>query len=179
MTGQFCSQQEITPVSPQDALSTLLNLLGITTPSGTTDVNLPDSTSTLTPSLMIVPDLAGTKTPMSQGVPAATLLPTSTNTLTPLPIATNTQLPTATNPPSPTETNPPPPTETNPPPPTETNPPPPTATNPPPPTPIPMITICHATGTGSYNEITIPNTGSGGHWNHPNDIIPAPAGGCP
>ena len=43
------------------------------------------------------------------------------------------------------------------------------------------ITICHATGsqTNPYNEITVSINGLNGHGNHPNDIIPAPASGCP
>src|SRR4029077_2004641 len=50
------------------------------------------------------------------------------------------------------------------------------------PTPQPKkITLCHATGsaTNPYVEITISYNGLHGHENHPNDIIPAPAGGCP
>lgn len=43
------------------------------------------------------------------------------------------------------------------------------------------ITICHATGSkkNRYVEITISINGLNGHNKHPNDIIPAPAGGCP
>jgi len=43
------------------------------------------------------------------------------------------------------------------------------------------ITICHATGskTHPYNEITVSVNGLNGHANHPDDIIPAPASGCP
>jgi organic hydroperoxide reductase OsmC/OhrA len=43
------------------------------------------------------------------------------------------------------------------------------------------ITICHATGskTNPYVEITVSVNGLNGHVNHPNDLIPAPAGGCP
>ncbi len=43
------------------------------------------------------------------------------------------------------------------------------------------ITICHATSseTNPYNEITIDRSGLNGHGDHANDIIPAPAGGCP
>jgi hypothetical protein len=45
------------------------------------------------------------------------------------------------------------------------------------------ITICHATGNGkkgkSYVMITISINGLNGHSKHPDDIIPAPAGGCP
>jgi hypothetical protein len=43
------------------------------------------------------------------------------------------------------------------------------------------ITICHATDsqTNPYNEITVSVNGLNGHSNHPDDIIPAPASGCP
>jgi hypothetical protein len=43
------------------------------------------------------------------------------------------------------------------------------------------ITICHATGSESnpYVEITVDVNGLNGHGDHPNDIIPAPEGGCP
>ena len=42
------------------------------------------------------------------------------------------------------------------------------------------VTICHATGSGSFNEITVNvNATEGGHGNHADDIIPAPEGGCP
>lgn len=43
------------------------------------------------------------------------------------------------------------------------------------------ITICHATGSSKnpYNEITISEDGLNGHDKHSDDIIPAPAGGCP
>ena len=43
------------------------------------------------------------------------------------------------------------------------------------------ITICHATGskTNPYVEITISVNGLNGHDRHNDDIIPAPAGGCP
>ncbi|BCW65956.1 hypothetical protein NicSoilB4_07190 [Arthrobacter sp. NicSoilB4] len=46
------------------------------------------------------------------------------------------------------------------------------------------ITICHATGSDShpYNEITISENGLNGHnaqGVHDDDIVPAPAGGCP
>jgi hypothetical protein len=171
MTGHFCSQQEITPVSPQDALNSLLTLLGVATPGGVTATSLPNSTSTVMPSLMAVPNLISTNTPLAQSFPSATLLFISTDTLVPLSSPTSPSLSTA--------TSLPPATATNPPPPTATNPPPPTATNPPPPTTIPMISICHCSEPNKCNQINIPNVGSGGHWNHQYDIIPAPAGGCP
>ncbi len=43
------------------------------------------------------------------------------------------------------------------------------------------ITICHATGSSKhpYVMITISINGLNGQRNHPHDIIPAPAGGCP
>jgi hypothetical protein len=43
------------------------------------------------------------------------------------------------------------------------------------------VTICHATGSAKnpYVEITIDVNGLSGHDTHANDIIPAPAGGCP
>jgi uncharacterized surface protein with fasciclin (FAS1) repeats len=43
------------------------------------------------------------------------------------------------------------------------------------------ITICHHTGStkNPYVEITIDTNGLNGHRQHPGDIIPAPAGGCP
>ena len=51
--------------------------------------------------------------------------------------------------------------------------------------PAPKITICHATGSESnpYVEITISENGLNGHLNQNHqgleDIVPAPAGGCP
>ena len=43
------------------------------------------------------------------------------------------------------------------------------------------ITICHATDsqTNPYNEITVSVNGLNGHGTHADDIIPAPASGCP
>ena len=41
------------------------------------------------------------------------------------------------------------------------------------------ITICHATASGNYVEITIDRSGLNGHGDHLDDIIPAPADGCP
>jgi hypothetical protein len=43
------------------------------------------------------------------------------------------------------------------------------------------ITICHATGStkNPYVMITVSVNGLNGHDKHPDDIIPAPAGGCP
>jgi hypothetical protein len=47
--------------------------------------------------------------------------------------------------------------------------------------PAGKITICHATGsaTNPFVEITISVNGLHGHGKHGDDIIPAPAGGCP
>jgi outer membrane biosynthesis protein TonB len=44
-----------------------------------------------------------------------------------------------------------------------------------------FVNICHATGsaTNPYVEIRISTNGLEGHGDHANDIIPAPAGGCP
>jgi hypothetical protein len=43
------------------------------------------------------------------------------------------------------------------------------------------ITICHATTstTNPYREIIVSVNGLNGHGDHPGDIVPAPAGGCP
>jgi len=40
------------------------------------------------------------------------------------------------------------------------------------------ITICHWNASNSYVQITVDANGLNGHGDHPNDIIPAPAGGC-
>ena len=40
------------------------------------------------------------------------------------------------------------------------------------------ITICHWNASNSYVEITVDANSLNGHGDHPNDIIPAPAGGC-
>ena len=42
-------------------------------------------------------------------------------------------------------------------------------------------TICHATGskTHPYVKLTVKAKDLAGHQRHPNDIVPAPAGGCP
>jgi hypothetical protein len=113
LTGNFCSPQEITPVSPLDAVATLLAPLGIGA----------SATPSFTPS------------------PTLTLILTTTPSRTPTPK-------------------------------------PPTAT------PLPVyITLCHyLPGAGTYQDITAlvdPITGLTGHEVHENDIIPAPAGGCP
>lgn len=42
------------------------------------------------------------------------------------------------------------------------------------------VTLCHQTGNGSYETITVSASGAeNGHGKHDGDIIPAPAGGCP
>jgi hypothetical protein len=47
--------------------------------------------------------------------------------------------------------------------------------------PSERVTLCHATGNGGYVTITVDrnSTAYQGHLGHPNDIIPAPPGGCP
>jgi hypothetical protein len=40
------------------------------------------------------------------------------------------------------------------------------------------VSICHRTGSGRYNEITINENAVEAHQRH-GDIIPAPPGGCP
>ena len=44
-----------------------------------------------------------------------------------------------------------------------------------------LITICHASGDAAspYDEVTIDFNELAGHGDHPDDIIPASAGGCP
>jgi hypothetical protein len=154
LTGNFCSQQEITPVSPLDAVATFIAELGLEPSNNNTDgVQTPAFAET--PTLMIFPQLTNTN------APALPLNRTVAFTSTTAPFATNTLLPSLTNTPLP-------PTATNPP--------------PPPPTDIPMITICHcpqADRIGCSTK-TVPDDGSyDGHINHQYDIIPAPAGGCP
>ncbi len=148
LTGNFCSQQEITPVSPLDAVATLIAVLGLDLSNNAAD-GTSAPTNSGTPYLTTSPLLTKTNSPVSPLFPTATFLPTITNTLVP----------------SPTEV---PPTATNPP--------------PPPPTDIPLITICHCPQADQTNcsTKTVPDDGSyDGHINHPYDIIPAPAGGCP
>ena len=43
------------------------------------------------------------------------------------------------------------------------------------------LTVCHATGdaTTPYEKITVTSAELKAHIEHPNDIIPAPVGGCP
>jgi hypothetical protein len=217
MTGHFCTQQEITPVSPQDAVSTLLAQLGVTpfptvtiiaqpslspssTPSMTatlTKTVTASLTRTPTPTLTRTGTLTQTKTPTRTrtttrtGTTTGTLItgtstpsrtptrtnsPTVTATSTPTHTLTSTGASTATSTVTSTATT----ISTNTPSltPTATDtPPPPTATGTPTNTPV-MVTICHSTGSGTYIEMTVPE-GSGGHWSDPDDLIPAPAGGCP
>jgi hypothetical protein len=180
LTGNFCSQQEITPVSPLDAVATLISILGLDTSTNNSD-GAATSAIVASPTSLLVLQGTDAGLPSSQSQQTATLNPASTNTI-PL-ILTNTFPPSFTNTLPLAATNTPlPPTNTSPPP-TNTSPPPPTATNPPPPPPtaIPKIAICHCTSSDKTgcNEITINNDGTSGHLNHPFDIIPAPAKGCP
>jgi hypothetical protein len=154
LTGNFCSQQEITPVSPLDAVATLIAELGLEPSNNTTD-GAQTPAFAETPSLMIFPQLTITNPPVSPFNPTSAF--TSTIALS----ATNTLLPSLTN-------TPVPPTATNPP--------------PPPPTEVPMITICHCPQADQLNcsTKTVPDDGSyDGHINHPYDLIPAPGGVCP
>jgi hypothetical protein len=100
LTGNFCSQQEITPVSPLDAVATLIAELGLDTSDNSTG-----QTSTpavvMTPSLMAFPQQSGNNSPSSQSFPTATFISASTFTLPPT--LTNTPLP-----PTATNTSPPP-----------------------------------------------------------------------
>jgi hypothetical protein len=167
MTGQFCSSQQITPVNGGDALATLQSGLGLNSTSAGDATSPPGSTASLTimPSPTIGPNPTRTRPPSSNSTATLilnTIPPSLTNTL-PL-IATNTPIQPTNTPFSPTNTSPPPATNT-----------------PQPPTAIPMITICHCPQADKIgcSMKTIPNDGSSGHLNHPYDIIPAPAGGCP
>jgi len=110
LTGNFCSQQEITPISPLDAVATLIAELGL---DGTMDSSNGASTPAidLSPTSQVI--LPGTDPgqPSSQSQQAATLIPvntitfppTSTNTLQP-PTATNTPIPPTNTPLLPTAT---------------------------------------------------------------------------
>jgi hypothetical protein len=113
MTGNFCSQQEITPVSPLDAVATLISELGLDTFTNNSDGATTPAIDATPTSLLV---LQGTDSNLSssQSQQAATLIPintitfppTSTTTLQP-PTATNTPIP-PTNTPVPIE-----PTEDN------------------------------------------------------------------
>jgi hypothetical protein len=216
LTGQFCSPEEITPVSPGDFLATLAIQMGLTsTPTSLVTSTFPPTlspttTPTSTPSLSATVTRTGTltrtvtrtltrtgtqtitttRTQTSTPTRTRTATSTSTGTLTitttstPTPTAsrtntgtpTGTQTSTATITPTLTPTVTATSTQTLTPTITDT-PLPPTATDTPTNTPA-MVTICHCTAADSCNEITVPE-GSGGHWTHPLDIIPAPVAGCP
>jgi hypothetical protein len=107
MTGQFCSQQEITPVSPTDAQATMQAQLGITPSSAATPTPLPTSTSSLTPSLTLTSTRTNTTTS------TLTRTPTSTRTATPAATQTSTQTRTTTRTRTPTGTFTRTPTRTN------------------------------------------------------------------
>jgi len=137
LTGQFCSQTEITPVSPLDALATLQSSLGLNPTSAAAATGLPGLNSTRMPSLTIGPNQTRTKTLTPLSNLTATLFLTRTNTI--LPSLTNTLPPTATNTPLSPTNSPVSPTNTQPPAATNT-PLPPTATRtsvPPTNTPVP------------------------------------------
>jgi hypothetical protein len=171
LTGQFCSQGQITPVSIFDSLATLQAGLGLIPTGESTATGLPSPTTTPISSFTATLSQTRTKTPtLPPGVtPSATPFVTSTNT--PLGVTpSNTSL-------APTNTSVP---ATNTPlPPTNTSVPPTNTSVPPTPTSVPMITICHCTAPGNCQQLSIQNTGHGGHFNHPLDLIPAPAEGCP
>jgi hypothetical protein len=213
LTGQFCSDQEITPVSPGDAVSTLLAQLGVTPNPTATTIVPPTLTSSFTPSITLTPSLSATPSRTLTPSPTRTATPTPTRTrtatiattrtqtttptrtrtatststgtltvtttITPSPTAsrTNTDTPTGTHTSTPTNTPTLTPTSTTTSTPTLTS----TETDTPlPPTDTPStIDICHCIDATTCNLINIPNTGSGGHWTHPFDIIPAPVAGCP
>jgi hypothetical protein len=104
LTGNFCSQQEITPVSPLDAVATLISELGLDTSTNSGDGATTPAIDATPTSLLV---LQGTDSglPSSQSQQAATIVPINTNTIPP----------TLTVPPIPTDTIPPP-TNTSPPP---------------------------------------------------------------
>jgi hypothetical protein len=153
LTGNFCSQQEITPISPLDAVATLIAELGLDNSNNTAD-GAQTPAFAETPSLMIFPQLTNTNVSASPINQTSVFTPTNTF------IATMTLPPLA----SPTVA---PPTATSP---------------PPPPSEVPMITICHcphADQTGCIPKV-VPDDGHyDGHINHQYDIIPAPGGVCP
>jgi hypothetical protein len=174
LTGHFCSPGEITPVSPGDFLATLQVQMGLTsTPPGPATSTFPPTlTPTTTPSatLSVSATITRTRTLTRTATSSATRTktPTPTRTGTPSSTPTSTTTTTATS----TETGTPTLTSTN----TDT-PPPPMATDTPTNTPV-MVTICHCTAADSCIAMTLPE-GSGGHWTHPLDLIPAPVAGCP
>ncbi len=97
LTGNFCSQQQITPVSPLDAVATLMAQLGL-------DISLDNGSGTPTATISGTPSLAltlqKTRTATSSSMQSTfaltnSLLPSLTNTPNP-PTATNTQQPSST-----------------------------------------------------------------------------------
>jgi hypothetical protein len=115
LTGNFCSQQEITPISPLDAVATLIAELGL---DSTTDSNNGASTPVIgsSPTSQVI--LVGTDSgqPSSQSQPAATIIPANTITIPPtssLPPTNTPLLPTATRTPYPPTNTIPPPTNTS------------------------------------------------------------------
>lgn len=106
LTGNFCSQQEITPVSPLDAVATLIAELGL---DNSTDSNTGAATPVfdLSPTSQVILQGTDSNQPSSQSQQAVTIIPI--NTITFPPSSTNTL------PPMPTDTIPPP-TNTSPPP---------------------------------------------------------------
>ncbi len=99
MTGQFCSQQEITPVSQGDAVATLLAQLGVTPLPTATSASTPTSTISLTPSQSPTSSrtLTATLTGTSTRTPTRTLTPSRTSTPTRTGTPTRTLTPSSTS----------------------------------------------------------------------------------
>jgi hypothetical protein len=170
LTGQFCSPDEITPVSPGDFLATLQVQMGLTsTPTSPATATLPPTlspTTTLSPTPSLSATITRTGTPTRTPTRTRTPTPTSTGTLSATPSQTNTAAgatstntsaaptntpvpPTSTNTPAPPTNTPVPPSSTNTPvPPTDT-PVPPTSTN------TPSGGACANVSTGA---VTSPNS---------------------
>jgi hypothetical protein len=156
LTGQFCSPDEITPVSPGDFLATLQVQMGLTsTPTSPATATLPPTlspTTTLspTPSLSATITRTGTPTRTATRTPTRTRTPTITTTRT----NTNTAVASTNTLPGPTltftHTFTPGPTSTFTFTPTLTN----TATN----TPIPTDTPGGSCANVSAGSVTSPNT---------------------
>jgi hypothetical protein len=156
MTGQFCSPDEITPVSPGDFLATLQVQMGLTsTPTSPATATFP---STLTPSTTLspTPSLSATITRTGTLTRTATRTPTRTRTPTVTTTRTNTNTAVASTNTLPgptltfTHTFTPGPTSTFTFTPTLTN----TATN----TPIPTDTPGGPCANVSAGSVTSPNT---------------------
>ncbi len=178
------------------SVSTSTSIPATTQPSATpTLTRTPKPTGTATPAVTKTPKPTGTATPAvtKNPKPTRTPRPAATDNVEP----TSTPQPDATDPgnstgdhKSVTRTPEPESAETRQPTPVDENDGdddhgkvPPTKTPRPTKTSIPdkKITICHATHSASnpYVEITVSVNGLNGHGEHPDDIIPAPAGGCP